>query len=91
VDYLLQRIWEELGLLRIYTKKRGAKPDLNDPLVVRKNATIEVVCHAIHRSLASHFKYALVWGKSSKFFPQPQKVGLNHVVAGDDVVSIFVK
>ena len=45
------------------------------------------VCQGIHRSLASNFRYALVWGKSSKFAPHAQKVGLNHVVADDDVVS----
>lgn len=45
------------------------------------------VCQGIHRSLAANFRYALVWGKSSKFAPHAQKVGLSHVVADDDVVS----
>ena len=30
-------------------------------------------------------RYALVWGKSSKFNPQPQKVGLTHLVQDEDV------
>lgn len=91
----------------MYTKKRGEQPDLSDPICLRQGATIETVCHGIHRSLASHFKcveslpihvqadrrlrYALVWGKSSKFNPQPQKVGLTHLVQDEDVVSIFTK
>ena len=70
---------------RVYTKKRGDQPDLSDPICLRQGATIETVCHGIHRSLASHFKYALVWGKSSKFNPQPQKVGLTHAVQDEDV------
>jgi len=84
---------------RVYTKKRGDQPDLSDPICLRPGATIETVCHGIHRSLASHFKsvissspmnevdsrYALVWGKSSKFCPQPQKVGLTHLVHDEDV------
>ena len=82
---------------RVYTKKRGEQPDLSDPICLRQGATIETVCHGIHRSLASHFKYvvrgrpcsdtryALVWGKSSKFNPQPQKVGLTHYVQDEDV------
>ncbi|SPO39350.1 probable GTP-binding protein [Pseudozyma flocculosa] len=88
IDYLKDRMWELLGINRIYTKKRGERPDLSDPLVVRKGATIEHVCHQVHRALVDKFKYALVYGKSSKF-PGSQKVGLNHVVAADDVVSIF--
>lgn len=91
IDWLLESIWRELGLVKVYTKKRGDQPDLSDPICLRPGATIETVCHGIHRSLASHFKYALVWGKSSKFCPQPQKVGLTHLVHDEDVVSIFTK
>jgi uncharacterized protein len=69
----------------VYTKKRGEQPDLSDPICLRSGASIETVCHSIHRSLASHFKYGLVWGKSSKFNPQPQKVGLTHMVQDEDV------
>ncbi|KAL7285755.1 hypothetical protein ACG7TL_000864 [Trametes sanguinea] len=67
LDYLIERIWEELDLVKVYTKKRGAHPDLADPICLRKGATVE--------------------GKSSKFNPHAQKVGLNHHVADEDVVS----
>ncbi|GAB1517395.1 Ribosome-interacting GTPase 2 [Rhizoctonia solani] len=63
--------YKELGLVKIYTKKRGEHPDLTDPICLRKGATIE--------------------GKSSKFSPHAQKVGLTHQVADEDVVSIFTK
>lgn len=46
-------------------------------------------CNAIHRSIASHFKYALVTGKSSKFNPRSHRVGLNHAVCDEDVCAIF--
>lgn len=91
LDTLKKRMWEELGLIRVYTKRRGEKPDLSDPLILRRDATIEQVCGAIHRGLADHFKYALAWGKSSRFAPEPQKVGLAHLVLDDDVVSVFTK
>ncbi|KAK4685641.1 developmentally-regulated GTP-binding protein, partial [Tremellales sp. Uapishka_1] len=91
LDWLLEEIWRQLGLVKVYTKKRGFQPDLSDPICLRQGATIATVCHGIHRSLESHFKYALVWGKSSKFNPQPQKVGLTHQVQDEDVVSIFTK
>jgi len=91
LDYLIERIWAELKLVRIYTKKRGAHPDLSDPVCLRKGATIETVCNGIHRSLAPNFRYGLVWGKSSKFAPHAQKVSLAHVVQDEDVVSVFTK
>ncbi|KAF5374884.1 hypothetical protein D9758_000033 [Tetrapyrgos nigripes] len=61
LDYLVDRMWEELNMVKIYTKKRGAHPDLTDPVCMRKGATIENVCNSIHRSLAPNFRYALVW------------------------------
>lgn len=91
LDYLIERIWDDLGLVKIYTKKRGAHPDLSDPVCLRKGATIEDVCNGIHRSLAANFRYGLVWGKSSKFAPHAQKVSLHHAVQDEDVVSIFTK
>lgn len=41
LDVLKRRCWEMIGLNRVYTKKRGATPDLSDPLIVKKEATIE--------------------------------------------------
>ncbi|KAG6891072.1 hypothetical protein C0995_014161 [Termitomyces sp. Mi166 len=41
LDYLIERMWDELKLVKIYTKKRGAHPDLSDPICLRKGATIE--------------------------------------------------
>ncbi|KAJ8967380.1 hypothetical protein NQ317_018523 [Molorchus minor] len=65
LDYLLITLWEYLCLIRVYTKKPGQPPDFADGLILRKGVTVEHVCHAIHRTLASQFKYALVWGTST--------------------------
>jgi len=78
MDYLIEKIWTTLDLLRVYTKRRGEYPDFEGGLILRNNSTIEHVCHHIHRTLVDDFKYALVWGTSAKH--QPQRVGLNHVV-----------
>lgn len=71
----------------IYSK--GVEPDFSEALIVRNNATIEDVCDQIHRTLKESFKYALVWGQSAMHVPQ--RVGLGHVVADEDVVSIVAK
>jgi len=69
LDYLVDRIWEELHLVKIYTKKRGAHPDLSDPICLRKGATIEDVCNGIHRSLAANFRYGLIWCVNCRNIP----------------------
>ncbi|KAF9086031.1 Developmentally-regulated GTP-binding protein 2 [Mortierella sp. GBA35] len=85
-DYLVETIWKNLKLLRVYTKKRGEYPDFEGGLIIRSGSTIEHVCHAIHRSLVAEFKYALVWGRSAKH--NPQRVGLSHLVENEDVIQV---
>ncbi len=89
LDYLIHRFWFDLGLIRVYTKKRGQPPDFSDGLILKKDTTVEAVCKSIHRSLAADFKYALVWGTSTKH--KPQRVGLSHVMHDEDVIQIIKK
>ncbi|GAA6048086.1 hypothetical protein JCM3770_000184 [Rhodotorula araucariae] len=91
LEVLKKRMWQAMGFNRIYTKKRGEAPDLGDPLVIKTDATMDAICDSIHKNIRHKFKYAIVWGKSSKFAPQPQKVGLTHRCAQDDVISIVTK
>lgn len=86
VSEVVDRCWEELKLMRIYTKRKGIEPDFREALIVRQNSTIEDVCDCVHRTLKESFKYALVWGASARHVPQ--RVGLGHVVSDEDVVSI---
>lgn len=83
---VVERCWDELRLIRIYTKRKGIEPDFGEALIVRGGSTIEDVCDAIHRTLKESFKYALVWGASARHVPQ--RVGLGHLVCDEDVVSI---
>ncbi|KAH8865166.1 Developmentally-regulated GTP-binding protein isoform 3 [Schistosoma japonicum] len=89
LDYLLEKLWDHLNLIQVFTKKRGRKPDLDEGIILRNGSTVEHICHSIHRSLASQCKCALVWGTSVKF--SPQHVGLNHVLHHHDVVQIVKK
>lgn len=86
IQDVIDRCWKELALIRIYTKRQGIDPDFSEALIVRSGSTIEDVCDRIHRTLKDTFKYALVWGASAKHIPQ--RVGLGHPVADEDVVFI---
>ncbi|XP_061182292.1 GATOR1 complex protein NPRL3-like [Saccostrea echinata] len=89
LDYLVEMIWEYLALVRVYTKKRGERPDFDGGLILRKGCTAEHVCHAIHRTMVDTFKYGLVWGTSVKY--SPQRIGLQHLMNHDDVIQIIKK
>ncbi|KAJ5743010.1 Ribosome-interacting GTPase 2 [Penicillium manginii] len=89
VQEVVERIWKELRLMRLYTKRKGVDPDFSEAMIVRRDSTIEDVCDSIHRTLKDTFKHALVWGASARHVPQ--RVGLGHMVADEDVVSIVAK
>ncbi|KAF3024322.1 GTP-binding protein rbg1 [Neopestalotiopsis sp. 37M] len=90
IDELMEAMWEKLQLVRVYTKPKGKMPDYSAPVVLRSNrCTVEDFCNAIHRTIVDDFKTAVVYGKSVKH--QPQRVGLNHELADEDIVTIVKK
>jgi len=57
-----------LNIKRIFCKPKGGIVDLDEPIILKKGKTIKDVVEQIHKNLLGKFKYAMVWGKSSKFF-----------------------
>jgi len=89
-DSLLEKMWDYLKLVRIYTKPKGQLPDYESPVVLQTDhCTIEDFCNKIHRTILKELKYALVWGSSVKH--QPQRVGKDHLLHDEDVVQIVKK
>ena len=71
---------------------RGKKPSFEDPLVLtagRHGTTVEAACKQVHRSLLKNFDYAMVWGMSVRH--TPQRVGMSHELADEDVIQIVKK
>ncbi|KAK9923718.1 hypothetical protein M0R45_032119 [Rubus argutus] len=91
-DRLLAKMWEEMGLVRVYTKPQGQQPDFGDPVVLsadRGGCTVADFCNHIHRSLLKEVKYVLVWGTSARHYPQ--HCGVTHLLNDEDVVQIVKK
>jgi small GTP-binding protein len=90
MDELLERIWEKLDLIRVYTKPKGQLPDYEAPVILQKSKNrVEQFCEKIHRGLLKEFKYATVWGSSVKH--QPAMVGKEHELNDEDVIQIVKK
>ncbi|CAL5970662.1 Developmentally_regulated GTP-binding protein 1 [Hexamita inflata] len=90
MDELLEKIWLKLGMIRIYTRPRGGAPDLLEPVILRKRrgpTTVECFCESIHKDLILKMKSAIVWGRSTKHLGQ--RVGKQHVLSDEDVVTIM--
>lgn len=90
LDELMDRIWEYLDLIRIYTKPKGQIPDYEAPVILpRGHCSVLEFCGKLHKTLAKEFASAKVWGTSAKH--NPQRVGKDHLLADEDVVQIIKK
>ncbi len=89
MELLKREIYNKLDFVRIYMKPKGQDADLEEPLIMPRNSTVQNICNKIHRNMVRDFKFAQVWGKSVKF--GGQKVGLEHRIIDEDVLTIVKK
>lgn len=86
IGLLKERIHSRLNFIKVYTKRKGEKADLEEPLIVKRGTNVGIVCNVLHRDLRKEFKYALVWGRSVKH--PGQRVGFEHTLEDGDIVQI---
>ncbi len=76
-DDLRREIWEKLGLVRIYTE------DGDEPLLLKRGATMKDAAGQIHHSLVRGFEWARVTRGGKTF-----KVGLDFPLEEGDIIWI---
>ena len=89
IELLKDAIYNHLGFIRIFLKPVGGPADMEEPLIVRTDSTVEDVCNRLHREFVARFRYAKIWGDSVKH--DAQRVGLPHVLADGDILTIVTK
>lgn len=82
---LKTRVYESLGVIRIYTKAPGKPAEYRDPYTVPVGGTVEDLALKVHQDLAEKLKFARVWGTSAH---DGQSVGREHVLADKDLVEL---
>jgi len=86
IDVLKKSIYQELDLIRIYTKRPDEQP-AKRPLVVPRGSTVMEVARSVHRDFAKDLKFAKVWG-STKF--PGQQVPRDYVLGDKDIVELHI-
>jgi ribosome-interacting GTPase 1 len=85
LEALRRALYDELGVLRVYTKSPGKKPELDAPFVLKQGSTILDVAEAVHKDIAASLKFARVWGVD-KF--DGQRVTREYEVQDGDVIEL---
>ena len=89
LEELKRKIYDSLRFVRVYMKPPGQEADMKEPLLVKGGSTVSDVCEMLHRDLRRKFRYALVWGPSSRF--PGQTVGADHKMKDGDILSIIAR
>ena len=87
IDLLKEEIYSILGILRVYSKMPGKKPDFKDPFAFKIGTTLLEVANFIHKDFAANFRFARIWGKG-KF--DGQKVNKDYLVQDEDIIEFHI-
>jgi small GTP-binding protein len=89
LEKLKRTLFNSLKFMRLYMRPQGGKTDYEEPLVIKSDSTVGMICDALHRDFRRKFRYAMVWGKSAKF--PGQVVGIDHILKDKDVLTIVIR
>jgi uncharacterized protein len=84
---LKDKIFLMLNKILIYTKKPGREAEMNEPLALPKDSSINDLAMHLHKDFAKKIKFAKVWG-STKF--PGQRVGPEYILQNKDIIEISI-
>lgn len=90
IERLKELIFQKLRFIRVFLKEVGKKPDLDEPMIVRKGTTIGDICNRIHRDFTKKFRFAKIWGKGAKFPGQQFRI-LDKKLEDNDILEIHIR
>jgi hypothetical protein len=87
IELLKKQIWEKLQFMRVYMKRIGKDPDMNEPMIMKRGSTAQDVAQKIRNTWA--VEYAKIWGPSARF--EGQQVSPDKPLQDRDVVELHLK
>ncbi len=88
IEELRRTIFENSGVIRVYSKEPGKEPDIDAPFILLAGSTVLDLAGTIHKDFLENFKYACIWG-SAKF--DGQRVQKDYLLRDRDVVEYHAK
>jgi ribosome-interacting GTPase 1 len=82
---LPRKLFEQLGIIRIYAKPPGKPADMTDPFTLPVGSTVMDLATAVHRQLAEKLRFARIWGTGVYDGQNTQR---NHVLNDKDIIEL---
>ncbi|MGB9721205.1 MAG: GTPase [bacterium] len=87
IETLKNLIFENLDIIRVYTKKIGQPPVKKEPIVLKIGSTVIEAAEHIHKDFKKNLKFTRLW--NDKGF-NGQRVEKNYVLQDGDIVEFHV-
>jgi hypothetical protein len=76
-----------MGVVRVFTKAPGKKPELDAPYVLRRGSTALNAAEHVHKDFAAQLKFARIWGHT-RF--DGQMVQRDYVLEDGDIIELHI-
>jgi ribosome-interacting GTPase 1 len=86
LDQIGSFLFEQLGVVRVYTKLPGRPADYSRPFTVRRGETVRDVADLIHKELAETLTFARLWRCGG----EGRQVGRDHPLEDRDVIELHI-
>lgn len=87
LEQLKQLVFQSLDIIRVYTKKPGQHPDMNEPVILTAGSTVIDSAYHLHKDFAKTLKFARLW--DSNHF-NGQRVERNHILKDKDIIEFHI-
>ncbi len=87
LEEMKRKVFQVLGIIRVYTKTPGQKPDMNDPIILASGSTVADAAEMVHKDFRARLKYARLWGSGKH---DGIMVKRDHVLQDGDIIELHV-
>ncbi|MFC2066681.1 GTPase [Chloroflexota bacterium] len=87
LEELKLKVYQLLGIIRVYTKAPGQKPDLTDPIILEKGSSLGEAAASIHKDFTARMKYARIWGSGKHDGIMAKR---DHILRDGDVIELHM-
>jgi len=85
VEPLRRRIFDMLGVIRVYTKPPGKEPRLHEPHTLPEGATVWDLARDIHKDIEANLRFARIWAEG---YRDGQRVQRDHRLRDGDILEL---
>jgi small GTP-binding protein len=87
IETLKRMIFENLNIIRVYTKKIGQPPIKKEPIVLKAGSTVLDAAGYIHKDFKKNLKFTRLWNDHGF---RGQRVEKNYILNDGDIVEFHV-